>query len=141
MTYISSSPDETIAYAKKFATKIKPGQVIALSGDLGSGKTTFIKGLALGLGLKNEDDVKSPTFALMHIYHAKLPIYHFDLYRLDAMKDLRAIGLDEFLEDRKAVACVEWANKFPEVFGKETIFLKFEVVDAEKRKISEGEGK
>lgn len=107
----SSSERETLQIAKNFAKTLKPGSVLAMEGDLGAGKTTFIKGLSLGLGLKKKDEVKSPTFVIMHVYLAKMPIYHFDLYRLDDEKDFRAIGLDEFAHDPHSICCIEWAGK------------------------------
>lgn len=114
---ISRSEDETIKIAQDFSKKLSPGAVIALEGDLGAGKTTFVKGIALGLGLESTDEVTSPTFALMNIYASKTPLYHFDLYRLDSAKDIESIGFEEFIDDSKAIKCVEWAEK-----GKE--FLK-----------------
>lgn len=109
-TLITNSPEETIVFAKSFAKQLKQGAVICLSGDLGSGKTTFVKGLALGLGLKDADIVKSPTFVLMHIYKAKFPIYHFDCYRLNSEEDLVNIGFSDFVNDKKAITCIEWPD-------------------------------
>ena len=109
--FTSHSDQETIEFARKFAKSVKPGSVLAMEGDLGAGKTTFIKGLALGLGLKRKDEVKSPTFVIMHVYEASVPIYHFDLYRLDDEKDFQAIGLDEFAHDPHSICCIEWADK------------------------------
>lgn len=83
---------------------------------MGSGKTTFVKGIALGLGLKKADEVKSPTFVLMHVYPTKIPLYHFDLYRLEGDKDYRAIGLEEFINHPAAISCIEWADKAPQIF-------------------------
>ncbi|MDP3919695.1 MAG: tRNA (adenosine(37)-N6)-threonylcarbamoyltransferase complex ATPase subunit type 1 TsaE [Candidatus Omnitrophota bacterium] len=106
----------TIAAGKKFATTLKPGSIVRLEGDLGAGKTTFVKGMALGLGAKSEDDVKSPTFVIMHIYFkTRIPIYHFDLYRLKSEEDLLAIGFEDFLYDRSAIICIEWAEKAEKV--------------------------
>ena len=133
--YISRSPKETIAFAKKFAKGLRSGAVLEFSGDLGSGKTTFIKGLALGLGLKDEDEVKSPTFVLMHIYPARIPIYHFDLYRLDTEKDIESVGLEGCLQDRSAITCVEWADKAPRFFPKDSLKINFQHAGRDCRKI------
>ncbi len=100
-----------MAFAEKLAHSIKPGAVLLLHGDLGSGKTTFVKGLARGLGLKNTAEVKSPTFVIMHVYKTRVPLYHFDLYRLEGGADLEAIGFQDFLNDPSAIACVEWAER------------------------------
>ena len=124
---ITHSAEETIACAKKFGAALKPGTVIALEGNLGSGKTTFIKGLALGLGLKDPDEVKSPTFALMHIYPSNIPLYHFDLYRLENEKDAENIGLSEFLNDPKAISCVEWAERAAKLMPANTRRIRFRV--------------
>lgn len=110
-SFTSHSPEQTLAFGEKIARKLKPGSVLLLEGDLGSGKTTFVKGLARGLGIKDISEVKSPTFVIMHIYKTRLPIYHFDLYRLEGVADLDAIGFQDFLNDPKAVACVEWAER------------------------------
>ncbi len=105
------SEQETIQFAKSFAKTLKAGSVISLHGNLGSGKTTFIKGIALGLGLKNPDDVKSPTFALMHTYASAIPLYHFDLYRLESEREVANIGFEEFVNDPGAITCVEWGAR------------------------------
>lgn len=110
-SFISHSPEQTLAFGEKIARKLKPGSVLLLEGDLGSGKTTFVKGLARGLGIKDVAEVKSPTFVIMHIYKTRLPLYHFDLYRLEGGADLDAIGFQDFLNDPEAVACVEWAER------------------------------
>ncbi len=102
---------QTMKFAESFAKKLRPGEIVAFSGDLGSGKTTFIKGLAKGLGLRSSREVKSPTFALMHVYPSKTPLYHFDLYRLETAKDLEAIGFFEFIHNPDVVVSIEWAEK------------------------------
>ncbi len=109
--YQSESTSQTLQIAEAFAKKLLPGTCVALYGALGSGKTLFVKGLAKGLGLHHVDEVKSPTFVMMHIYEAHLPIYHFDLYRIENTKELDALGFDDFLEDAKAICCVEWPER------------------------------
>jgi len=112
MTIIKTrSSRETHSAAKLFAKKIKPGSVILLEGDLGCGKTTFVKGFAEGLGIKSSEHVTSPTFVIMRLYKGKIPIYHFDLYRLESNAELEAIGFEEFINDTHAVSCVEWPEK------------------------------
>lgn len=135
--FTTSSPGETIRKAKAFAGKLEPGNVVAFYGDLGSGKTTFIKGIALGLGLPSARAVKSPTFVVMHIYRARIPVYHFDLYRLEDGQDLEAIGLDDFLNDPGAISCVEWAQKasarFPAAL---TYEVGLEILGPDRRRIT-----
>jgi tRNA threonylcarbamoyladenosine biosynthesis protein TsaE len=123
-TFTSHSSEETIAIAKKLAKQLKPGTILALEGDLGAGKTTFIKGIALGFGLKDPDEVKSPTFALMHIYPSKTPVYHFDFYRLENEKDVQNIGFLEFAADPAAVTCVEWPQRAPALFPPSTVQIR-----------------
>ena len=133
---ITGSAQETIEFAKVFAKDLKPGTVLCLEGQLGSGKTTFIKGLAKGLGLKHPEQVKSPTFVLMHVYKAKIPLYHFDCYRLDSTEELENIGFEDFVNDPAAIACVEWAEKAKALIPSHACHIHFEILDASKRSIT-----
>lgn len=130
------SPQETNEFAKRFAAGLKPGTVLCLEGQLGSGKTTFIKGLAEGLGLKRPEQVKSPTFVLMHIYKAKMPLYHFDCYRLDSLEELENIGFQDFVNDPQAISCVEWAEKAAKLMPPAAWHIRFEILAASKRRIT-----
>lgn len=134
-TVTTNSIQETIGFAKSFARKLKPGSILCLEGQLGSGKTTFVKGLAEGLGLKRPEQVKSPTFVLMHIYKAKTPLYHFDCYRLDSVEELENIGFQDFVSDPCAVSCVEWAEKAKGLIPSHAMHIRFEILDAERRSI------
>ena len=109
MTHSSTSESQTRTIAAAFAATLQPGAVLLLSGDLGAGKTAFVKGLAEGLGI-SADEVTSPTFTLVHEYRGgRLPLIHVDLYRLDRA-DLDEIGLDQDLADQGVIA-VEWAER------------------------------
>lgn len=109
MAYTSNSEAETLAIGAGLATELKPGAVLLLAGDLGAGKTAFVRGLATGLGIES-DEVTSPTFTLVHEYRGgRLPLIHVDLYRLDRA-DLDEIGLDQDLAD-KGVVAVEWSER------------------------------
>ncbi len=120
---ISHSPAETIAFARTLAATLRRGDVLALSGDLGAGKTHFVKGLAAGLG--TTASVTSPTFTLLHEYPGgRLPLYHFDFYRLDDADEALKIGLDEYL-DGDGVCVIEWAEKFPTLLPPHTRWLRF----------------
>ena len=136
MKVLAKSLKETIDLGKKFSKDLRPGDVIALIGDLGSGKTTFIKGIALGLGLKSRDEVTSPTFALMHIYATHVPLYHFDLYRLETTKEIESIGLDEFLNDRSVICCLEWADRAKKMLPRKTLRISFKVKGPKTREIT-----
>ncbi|HOW59961.1 MAG TPA: tRNA (adenosine(37)-N6)-threonylcarbamoyltransferase complex ATPase subunit type 1 TsaE [Candidatus Omnitrophota bacterium] len=132
---ITSSPEETKAFAKHFARTLKLGTILCLDGQLGSGKTTFIKGLAEGLGLKHSEEVKSPTFVLMHIYKAKVPLYHFDCYRLESSEELENIGFEDFINDPQAISCIEWADKAKGLIPASGRHLRFEILGESKRRI------
>jgi tRNA threonylcarbamoyladenosine biosynthesis protein TsaE len=107
---ISRQPSETIAFARDLASRLRPGTIIALNGDLGSGKTQFVKGLASGIGFGGE--VTSPTFTLIHEYvGGRLPIYHFDFYRLENEDEALRLGLEEYLQGN-GICVIEWAGKF-----------------------------
>ena len=109
MTHTSNSENTTRAIAASLATTLLPGAVVLLSGDLGAGKTAFVRGLAQGLGL-DPDDVTSPTFTLVHEYRGgRLPLIHVDLYRLDRA-ELDEIGLDQDLA-ATGVTAVEWSER------------------------------
>jgi tRNA threonylcarbamoyladenosine biosynthesis protein TsaE len=107
--FTATSEDDTRERGARLATDLAPGSVVLLSGDLGAGKTVFVRGMAAGLGI-DPDDVTSPTFTLVHEYRGgRLPLVHVDLYRLDRA-DLDEIGLDQDLAGRGVVA-VEWAER------------------------------
>jgi tRNA threonylcarbamoyladenosine biosynthesis protein TsaE len=117
---ITTNSEETSQFAAKLARRLQPGDILALEGDLGAGKTTFTKGLAKGLEIKRT--VNSPTFTIIKEYKGKLPLYHMDVYRVgDAFEDL---GFDEYFEG-EGVTVVEWAHLIEEQLPLErlTIFL------------------
>jgi tRNA threonylcarbamoyladenosine biosynthesis protein TsaE len=110
LIFDSTSDSMTQKFAKKLAKHLKQGDCLALIGDFGAGKTTFVKGLAKGLRIGCDQYVSSPSFVILKVYQGKLPLYHFDLYRLSHLKDFDDIGLDEFLSGR-GVSVVEWADR------------------------------
>ena len=109
---VSESPEATWSVGEFVGKRLKAGMVLCLTGDLGAGKTLFTKGVAAGLGVKA--DVTSPSFTLMNLYDGRLPVAHFDLYRLDDERDLDEIGFYEYADEPVGVAIIEWADKFPE---------------------------
>lgn len=112
-TITSHSPADTFAHGSALATTLRAGDVVALDGDLGAGKTHFVKGIAAGLGC--EGDVTSPTFTLVHEYTGgRLPLFHFDFYRIESEDEVLRIGLDDYL-GAGGVLVIEWAGKFPAV--------------------------
>ncbi len=113
VTRTLASIEETFAFGREIANALSAGDVIALVGDLGAGKTHLTKGIVAGLG--SDAEVTSPTFTLVHEYgDGRLPAFHFDFYRLDHPDELLAIGWDEYCES-DGVVIVEWADKFPDL--------------------------
>ncbi|WP_346703601.1 tRNA (adenosine(37)-N6)-threonylcarbamoyltransferase complex ATPase subunit type 1 TsaE [Ligilactobacillus agilis] len=121
MRIVATNPDQTQTVGKKLAALLQPGDLILLAGDLGAGKTTFTKGLALGLGIKR--NIKSPTFTLIREYkEGRLPLYHMDVYRLEdgGAEDL---GLEEYFNG-DGVSVVEWASFIPEELPTEYLEIR-----------------
>ena len=131
--FISSSAAETEAAGARLAEKIQTGDVLALVGDLGAGKTQFVKGVARALG--SREVVTSPTFTLVHEYQGgRLPIYHVDFYRIESLAALRAIGFDEIIFGN-GVSVIEWADRFAEAIPPQARWVRFEIVSEEQRRI------
>lgn len=124
MVFESTSSQMTFEFAKKIGEKLKSGDVLCLDGDLGVGKTVFTKGVAAGLGIK--DDVSSPTFTLIQEYYGgRLPLYHFDVYRIDGPWDMDDLGYDEYFYG-EGVCLVEWGSMIKELFPENTIYVLIE---------------
>lgn len=128
---VTSSPDETEALARALATGAAPGTRIHLYGDLGAGKTVFVRGLAEGLGV-DADDVSSPTFTLIHEYRGRLTLYHADLYRI-APAEVPDLGLEAVAAD--GVLAIEWAERLPEP-DPAAIQVRFEDLGDHQRRIT-----
>lgn len=128
-TVVTHAPQETAALAERLGAAAETGTVLCLVGDLGAGKTLFTQGFARGLGVTEE--VTSPTFALMNQYCGRLPVTHFDLYRLEREEELDEIGFYEFAEPSGGVVLIEWADKFPDALPKPHIRLEIERGDTE----------
>src|SRR5580692_6841286 len=109
--FISHSSEETIAQGREIAAKLRPPMIVMLSGELGSGQTTLTKGIISGLGAAREEDVTSPTFTLVHVFHNHCKVYHVDLYRVENFADLESLGLEDALEEQ-AVVIIEWPERF-----------------------------
>lgn len=132
---ISQSFQETQDFGKRLAKKLGSGDIICFYGDLGSGKTTMIQGIARGLKV-GRDYVHSPTFTLLNVYeHGKLPLYHFDLYRIEQPEEMFDIGYDEFLYG-EGVSVVEWSERFGKLLPKERLEIHLKHRSEQKREIS-----
>jgi tRNA threonylcarbamoyladenosine biosynthesis protein TsaE len=108
--FVSRSVEETYEWGRNFAQRLAVGDLVALEGDLGAGKTALVRGIARGLGIEDERMVSSPTYVLVQEYHGRLPIYHIDLYRMrHAASELIDLGLGEMLAH--GVVLIEWADR------------------------------
>jgi tRNA threonylcarbamoyladenosine biosynthesis protein TsaE len=130
---ISNSEEDTINFGKKLGTLLKPGDLILLYGDLGSGKTTFVKGLAKSLEVNQDFYITSPSFSLINVYEGKYTIYHVDLYRLDTL-EVEDLGLWEYLNE--GIVIIEWADRLKTPLKDDYIEIFFEFLDYSKRKIT-----
>jgi tRNA threonylcarbamoyladenosine biosynthesis protein TsaE len=124
-SFISNSVAETEGLGRRIAQEIQPGSVLALTGDLGAGKTQLVKGLVAGLG--SSAAVTSPTFTIVHEYlGGRLPIYHFDFFRLEDRQSIAPLGLDDYFFG-DGVSVIEWADRFVEMIPKEARWISFEI--------------
>lgn len=128
-TFITKDEQETKKIARALSTVLRPGDVLALDGELGAGKTIFAKGIAEGLGV--QEPIDSPTFTIVKEYAGKVPFYHLDVYRLEADEPL---GLEEYL-DGDGVCLVEWASRIADWLPEETIKIQLSVQHDQSRMI------
>lgn len=128
-SYKSFSPAMTGELATKLAGVLRPGTVICLNGDLGAGKTLFTQSLAAALGVKG--DVTSPTFNLLNIYKGNMPVFHFDLYRLEQEYELEDIGFYDYAESPDGLVLIEWAEKFQACLPEDYINIEIRRTDEE----------
>jgi len=124
--------EETRALGACLGRCARVGDIVACCGVLGAGKTTFVQGFAEGLGAGGDNYVRSPTFALVHVYHGRIPLYHFDFYRLSSCEEVQDIGFGEYLE-AGGVVIIEWADKFPEILPPMRLEVSIRIADSERR--------
>lgn len=134
MKTISDSIGQTMRIGSRIAKSLKAGDVVALIGELGSGKTVLTKGIAKGLGVKDVRYVNSPTFVIIKEYTGRVPLYHFDLYRLDKTTCLDAVSYDEYFYD-DGVTVVEWADKIRKILPKKHLEIKLSALGENRRVI------
>ena len=133
MIYLTNSPAETEAVGEMLAQRLRPGTVLAYTGDLGAGKTAFTRGLARGLGYA--DPVTSPTYTIVNEYlGGRLPLFHFDMYRLGSAEELWDIGWEDYLE-RGGVCAVDWSENVTEAM-ENAIWVRIEKTGEESRRIT-----
>ena len=136
--FITNTPEETEALGARLARALEPGAVVAFTGDLGAGKTAFVRGLARGLGV--QDRVTSPTFTIVNEYEGgRLPLFHFDLYRLGSADELFDIGWEDYLA-RGGVCAVEWSERMEELLEPGTVRVDLRRGEDEDRRVITVEG-
>jgi len=133
LSIISKNPEETQEFGKKIGKNLFPTSIIALSGKLGSGKTTLIQGIGQGLGITTP--IKSPSFTLINEYQGFLPLYHFDLYRLSGEEEIEELGYEEYLFKKKGVVVIEWADKMESFLTFPHLKIKIKMIDFSQREI------
>ncbi|MBI4238710.1 MAG: tRNA (adenosine(37)-N6)-threonylcarbamoyltransferase complex ATPase subunit type 1 TsaE [Deltaproteobacteria bacterium] len=131
---ITRSSEATRALGAAVTRSLAPGAVVALNGPLGSGKTCFVQGVAAGLGVPAAVLVNSPTYVLLNIYPGRIPLYHFDWYRLDDAAALTGLDLEEYF-DGAGITIVEWAEKFPDALPPRTHAITFTIGRGNTRRI------
>lgn len=133
ITFTTTSAEETVELGKKIGSFLKKGDIIAMQGTLGAGKTTITNGIAQALGIN--ETITSPTFCLISEYEGKMPLYHMDVYRLDGAEDFANLGTEDMLYG-EGVSIIEWSEKIMEELPHKTIILKLEPHDDGARTIT-----
>ena len=136
--FISKSVEETIAAGSRYGREARQGDIFALTGDLGAGKTQFVKGFVAGI--ESRAEVTSPTFVLVHEYSGRLPVYHFDFYRIENREALLRLGFDDYVFG-DGVSLIEWADRYHDAVPAHAKWLSFEVRDENTRVIEEGKAR
>lgn len=131
--FYTSSPEETLELGRRVGEGLKAGAVVALTGELGTGKTSFTQGIAEGLGVTSY--VKSPSFTIVNEYRGVLPVYHIDLYRLGDVNEIYELGIEEYIYG-DGVCVIEWAEKAYPILPEEYILIKFFYTGEKTRKIN-----
>ncbi len=135
--YRTASEEETIALGERIARQLPAKGVVLLIGDLGAGKTTLAKGIVKGLGAAAPEEVSSPTFTLIHEYGGEGRVYHVDLYRLDELREVETLGLEELFE-REAIVLIEWGERFPQILPRKRTEIRLRATANLEREIEVG---
>ena len=132
---VTHSAEETVEFGRQLAKQIKPPCLILLEGELGSGKTTLVKGMVAGLGAAREEEVTSPSFTLVHEYGHGRKVYHVDLYRIEGARDFASLGLEDLFEEN-ATVIVEWGERISDNAPGRQWRVRLEYVTSEERRIT-----
>jgi tRNA threonylcarbamoyladenosine biosynthesis protein TsaE len=135
LTITTASESETIQLGHKLGALLEEGDVVGLVGELGSGKTWLTKGIALGLGVKDETVITSPSFALVNEYEGRVTLFHMDVYRLESLSELLSAGLEEYLYSQ-GVVVLEWADRWPEILTEQSLTVELRIINEHQRRIT-----
>ncbi|RLE08200.1 tRNA (adenosine(37)-N6)-threonylcarbamoyltransferase complex ATPase subunit type 1 TsaE [Candidatus Aerophobetes bacterium] len=134
LSIITKSAEETFHLGKVLGQRLSPSCIVALSGELGSGKTVLVKGIGKGIGISSL--IKSPSFVTVHEYSGPIPLYHLDLYRVKNKQEIISSGYEEYLYRGKGIVTVEWADKMEDLLPEHHLRVNLEIVDLRTRRIS-----
>lgn len=134
LEYITHSPEETIELGAKLARQLPHPCLVIMQGELGSGKTTLVKGIVSGLGVARQEEVTSPSFTLVHEYGRERKVYHADLYRIDGAREQSTLGLEDLLE-QEATVIVEWGEKMIDQDVEVQVRIRMELLEGDDRRI------
>lgn len=131
-TFVTDSPEATVELGRQLANELSG--VVLLIGNLGAGKTTLTKGIVEGRGAASAEAVSSPTFTLIHQYGGEKPVFHIDLYRLDEIREVESLGLDDLFRSG-ALVLLEWAERFPSLLPEQRTEIRLRTLEDERREI------
>jgi|YelNatPaOPRAMG01_1025707.scaffolds.fasta_scaffold12810_4 tRNA threonylcarbamoyladenosine biosynthesis protein TsaE len=135
LEFITHSPEETIELGARLAQRLPHPCLVVLEGDLGSGKTTLVKGIVSGMGVARQEEVTSPSFTLVHEYGTDRKVYHADLYRIEGAREVATLGLEDLLE-QEATVIVEWGEKLIELDFGVQVRIRMELLEGEDRRVT-----
>lgn len=131
-TYICKSEQDTINIGKQFGGKLKIGMTVVLTGSLGCGKTVFVKGIAISLGIK--ENITSPSFTIMSVYSGKVKLYHIDLYRINSEEEMEYLGITDTAY-KDGISVIEWGERAKNILPENTVFINIKLIENGYRKI------
>ena len=133
---VTQNPEATKQVGKNLGQNLSPGSIVALIGELGSGKTTLVQGIGEGLRIKSL--IKSPSFVIINEYDGPLPLYHFDLYRLNNAEEILSLGYEEYFYEKRGVVVIEWAKKIKDFLPKEYLEINLKIVNPVRKSFFSG---